>query len=160
MPYRLVRDLTYLYMIYIKYKTTRERDRLYQRWKGRLPAPRKKVRPTSARGALLPSRGSDVELYTRHLIGCWNVCTARSGGSGRRWLGGSVHVNWTSVCWSGPARRALAVSVYFSRNNPTTTERPDNRRSVENFYYTGKLRGCLIPAKFCAVPATMFAIKY
>ena len=29
-----------------------------------------KVRRTSARGALLPSRGSDVELYTRHLIGC------------------------------------------------------------------------------------------
>ena len=27
---------------------------------------------------------------------------------------------------SGPTRRALAGSVYFSRNNPTTAERPDN----------------------------------
>ena len=41
-------------------------------------------------------------------------------------------------------RPALAVSVYFSRDNSTTAERPDNRRSVEHFYYTRKLTDFLI----------------
>ena len=86
-----------------------------QRWIERLPAPRKKVRQIFVSCALLRSRGRDMELYTRYMIGCWNVCRARSGKSGRRRLGGSVHVHWKScVCWSGPAHRARLPSLFTS----------------------------------------------
>ena len=94
-----------------------------QRWIGRLPAPRKKMRRVSARSALLPSRGQLRNHAHIFLIDRWNVRMERGGGSGRRRLGGLVHVHWTCVYSSGPTRRALAGSVYFF-------QQPDNGRAA------------------------------
>ena len=46
-----------------------------------------------------------------------------------------------ALSWSGPARRALAVSVYFSRNNPTTTERPDKSALGRKFLLYTQING-------------------
>ena len=81
-----------------------------QRWIGRLPAPRKKVRRVSARSALLPSRGQLRNHAHIFLIGRWNVRMERGGGSGRRRLGGLVHVHWRCVYSSGPTHtRAIRI---------------------------------------------------
>ena len=44
-----------------------------------------------------------------------------------------------NVCMLERLGAPRACHLYFSRNNPTTAERPDNRRSVEHFYYSSKL---------------------
>ena len=89
------------------------------------------------------SRGHDIELYTRHLIGYWNVYTARRGEAGEDGSATRCTCTERCVCWKGPTRCALAVSVYFSRSNLTRAKWSDNRCSVEHFYYKRKLTDVL-----------------
>ena len=68
-------------------------DSLVAEMNRKIASTSKKVRRVSARGALLPSRGQAWNHAHIFLIGRWNVRMERGGGSGRRRLGGLVHVH-------------------------------------------------------------------